>query len=1135
MNTAANSALALLGIFSLGAASAQSRGDAAQETVSFRYDPGESRWIAEEAKRAAAVLSGSPADVLIVPFQVDGDSFDAVERSLMARTLAEGMRVRAHLVVADPTFVEQSLGSAARSIAEPAILALAAKIGAKSVVLGFVGHDNAGTYHTRIEALRVDGSADRRTVFDVAGVAFGDTNPPYVTFRSHRDEIVDAIAGTRGTNPSAASARSGARTLPHSLDDLDRTSRADPVAAASILQLLGVLHPQDFRDRARDGLFERSIVILDGMAETPEIRALRARAWTYLNRRPFALAQLKAGSDEEVAMRAYLDGDLERLSAATAKIREPLPSLVATLERERTRLDYGQAADPRLTEALLERDPCWGPLAVQALALVDPWGDHSNTIVKLALDSYWPIPKYGLNAAFRAGVALQRVPTEHEVSRLAIEHLNDVAASAVPSPDGRPVVADVAQLLREYVAANVVMGLRQDTENRGLPAVALTEAAEYEPLLAGQPEFVMARGWAEFRVSVQRQEPEKTNLKATAYEHLRQGVIWARGQVPASEIVMTSRVQFFPGSGALDPSEGARTFFDSDWPNLPGWYSRVAQFAPGGRRAMLEHCVAYTLRRLNCLVALHDELLAMDRTAADGLLAANSKRFVGNPRRIEFLAATQRSSGNDAAASKVFTDAIEAGTNDWEPYLRVGTELASRGKPQDAAAVFLKYPAFRSQGSADGVTLSNRAYEAGSWLYWAGAYEQARPLYEFAAALRTGSEASITSASRLALLDRDLETAARLTAERAQRYASQYALRDSVMLLAALGERATAWAVFNSLESQIDKPEFWIGAYAVQRMEDAKLDAIAAWAFERARSTPRTQLDSLAMRHVFLSGVTDREITSELATTLRARDPGPEIIRDRKGMVRMGTELVFGSPFFGFLTTPQLPPGQSDERVDSRLTMMATALAALQHGDYERAFEVFDRASRVFPLQEFLPYYAWAAANVGMTARVDLYLRNVVEAKPKVVNSATRGTEPFDEFLALALLEGFRGETDAALDHLIRANAVVVHTEERAMFTRYEITEVAELLYEKTSQMRYRDFIVDMARRNSLIDPAFSWPHAFAAKYSPDEAERRLELARALYLDPSSRRAQSAAPKDREAARRILAAGNPLLARKPVL
>src|SRR5205814_9929246 len=174
----------------------------------------------------------------------------------------------------------------------------------------------------------------------------------------------------------------------------------------------------------------------------------------------------------------------------------------------------------------------------------------------------------------------------------------------------------------------------------------------------------------------------------------------------------------------------------------------------------------------------------------------------------------------------------------------------------------------------------------------------------------------------------------------------------------------TAWAIFNGLNDKLTKPDFWVGALAIQRIEGASLKTIAEWATQGARMAPRTDLDLLAMRHIFLSQATDRVITDELAMTLRARDPGPLPVRDRNGSVSLNGNRVVASQWWGDPPPRPTPAGTlAEQRLDSRLTMAARALAALERRDYSRASEIFDDMSRVYDLPEFLPYYAWSAAN----------------------------------------------------------------------------------------------------------------------------------------------------------------------------
>jgi hypothetical protein len=84
-------------------------------TVNYRYALGDSQWIQVEKQQAGDALAQLPAHVLIAPFRVDGDSFDAIERSLLARTVAAAIRDASGLTVADVSLVERALGTAVRS------------------------------------------------------------------------------------------------------------------------------------------------------------------------------------------------------------------------------------------------------------------------------------------------------------------------------------------------------------------------------------------------------------------------------------------------------------------------------------------------------------------------------------------------------------------------------------------------------------------------------------------------------------------------------------------------------------------------------------------------------------------------------------------------------------------------------------------------------------------------------------------------------------------------------------------------------------------------------------------------------------------------------------------------------------
>jgi hypothetical protein len=181
------------------------------------------------------------------------------------------------------------------------------------------------------------------------------------------------------------------------------------------------------------------------------------------------------------------------------------------------------------------------------------------------------------------------------------------------------------------------------------------------------------------------------------------------------------------------------------------------------------------------------------------------------------------------AADRVFLDAIDAGTSQWAPYEKIGHKLQRESRFEDALNTVMQYPGFENVELEGAVAQSNRAYQFGSLLYWAGAYEQAAPLYEIAAATHTGSGAEMASAQRLALIDGDFELAQYHTARRIRRYHDKYAVRDVIGLSVIAGYPDQAWSVVNGFQPMFDQPELWVGALVALRAENRDLTSIIEW------------------------------------------------------------------------------------------------------------------------------------------------------------------------------------------------------------------------------------------------------------------------------------------------------------------
>ena len=84
------------------------------------------------------------------------------------------------------------------------------------------------------------------------------------------------------------------------------------------------------------------------------------------------------------------------------------------------------------------------------------------------------------------------------------------------------------------------------------------------------------------------------------------------------------------------------------------------------------------------------------------------------------------------------------------------------------------------------------------------------------------------------------------------------------------------------------------------------------------------------------------------------------------------------------------------------------------------------------------------------------------------------------------------------------------------------------MLFEDTGEHDYREFALDLARKNTVIEPIQAWTHSFVAMLSMDKQERITALARAIFLDTKSRCLLVADKSELRIAREIAKKGYPI-------
>ena len=1097
-----------------------------------------SRWQTRERKRARQRLAAQDFDVLIVPFQVEGHGLDATARSLMTLSLAQRIANSTELTVADPVLVDQAFGSGVRQISNDDIEEVLQSTDAVRVLTGKVGHRDAETFHVKVEKRWYQNGIlnrdSRTTILDEQSISFDDVNTPYFEFLRYRDAIVREFEDEM-TGVGAEMFAVPILGVPTSFTELQADASSSTLAAVYYLQFLGVLHPQNLSDRAADRLFERSLVILEGIdSDATNYSLLRARALTYLNRRPAALAEL-SGSNSTVsnALRSYLNGNLPDLIALQNDINTPLLAMIANIELERLRLKYEGAADiNKLTEVAGSYDD-FSPLLYEAFNDNNRWRQFSNVPLKLALDLNYPNANFSLEA-FEGGIlATGAFNEDQRIAKLVFKHLEDIDSRASDQDSDadfhlEPNVSDFTDLVRNMLIGNIVHRTRHISRAMANPESAIEFANKFESVIADHPDLTYAAGAAYERMAEPRSSPARSDLTQKSYEMTQKAFLWI-GHITPDSAWATKSPYFFPAYRSLSNEERQTRLYLSDWPLVPN----AAQIGDttDERNSSLSGCLSYTIADFECFSKYHDNLnrIRGKKDEAEEIFAANRDRFVGHPKRLDYLAMQELQAGRKKAAWKIYSDAIDSQTTDRLPYERVGRDLIRKSRFNDALYSIQRYPGFTNSTIADPVALSNYAFEMGSLLFWAGAYEQAKPLFELAAGYETGSAASITSAVRLALIDGDYETAIAGTQRRAQRYQSKFALRDLVGLAALFGDTESAWAIINGVQDRFGDAELWTGTLIAHRAIGASQDEIAEWAFKDGRGELRNEIRVPALRYVFMANTLDRVVSSSLSESLRKLDPRPRPIRSASGVTE-GDGSFFRLPEILPLREVEfyeLPPEKLGE-IDRLLVIGADALALIESKEYQRAYEILDDAAGVYDLNEFLPYYALAAAKSGQIEHINAYLARSIAEKDRREAYQSREQPYFDEYLSLALIRGTEGKHSDAIDYLKRTNSDVLHTSDRSIPTRYQILEVAKMLYDDTGNDDYRRFALDMARKYAVIEPIQSYTHSLVAMLSDDRNERIIALARAIFLDPETSSISTANPTELEAARKLADKGYPM-------
>jgi len=1043
----------------------------------------------------------------------------------------------ANNTIADPFLTGIALGDGLRRYDPERLKALMQLTGASFSILGYVGHDRGNRMYLTIEILKADGSSKK---FDWKALPFSDTDQPSEVFNRMLPEVIRTIGfKDNGAKPGAPGALNWAMRGSPKAATGGTQSALDSVLHLQVFAMLAPTWPEFFREE----MFERSLLILDGVDSTGEdYEILRVRALLHLNKRPVALRFLKSpNSPDALALKAFADGNLPALDKAVAENKRPALQLMARLEAKELRADYESGAGNKSSNepgvaAALQSAPGWAPLVQRAFEGREFWKISPNVDLKRTLESLFPVADLSLEdlAKRRVITGANRSEVSTDMQLAVFRHverlIKDKPARWSRLQPGYDITdLDLIRLIDVQAEMTLVREAYRGVMLQASYESSLALIAGYESVYRGHPYFASLRGLALANLAEQRSGADRETLKRSANEALMQALDWSQGHthaagwaLPLAEDIKNQ--QQAGGSGSSSAFDAYTISYIGEFPLEPYWspWESGGSAIPINRNRRQQ--LLYSISDVSSLWSLVESREIDDKK---NLLKEAETRFVGSSARIQLLAKLSAESADENAEYAVYKAEIAKGTDDWTAYEQVGKFLIESGNYKAADAVFSKYPAFVDTSTANAVLISNAAANAGSLFFWRGRLEEAKRYFAISAGLATGSDGSLISTTRLALLEHDYQSVLRYSFERATRYNNPYGYRDLLSWLHVLGNSKDAWLGFDQLAGTFEIPYVWSSALVGHRLEGKTEEQIRTWLLQPNIRQAGEGMFRFSSAYAFMSHVVDRKPNRDLVAILQTLEkPGRYFVVGNS--VVMGDKMRHpdggGLPIIG----PEFRMGailkdKAGQELKSDLLYAAEALIALRSGDYSTAYSQLAEMRQIYitripRLSWTMPYYAYAGVRAGKEAEVVAVLRVVPE---KDWSS--------HYFLAMAFVDGLKGRHAEAMEGMRKAFNKMPYTEERPVFTEYQQAEAAEWLYESTKYEPYRDAALEWARLNQQLQPMYAWAYAMEAKLAREPDARLRALAIAQHLDRRSERIAAFKEEEKANARKWFEKNNPFI------
>lgn len=1050
------------------------------------YDDFDSIWQNKERQRHREYLADKRFDYIVLPVEDFSKRHDPTSKLLSAKYIADSLsRVSGELVM-DPELFLKAYSERSEFFNNARFYEITPMQKYRIVHLflklrnnGYVNDEKESNYELAVVVSDNTGKIETFKIFALDKET--DFSPLELKVRKIAGNIVEVIT-TKDVNVQMADqppVETAGWRLEGAFSSL-LARRSSTIDQAAYLQLLAMLTPQDF-SMERAHLFERSLCLLDGTADSELTTLLRARSMHYLHRRPLAMELLQRVERAElVALKEYLNGNYYALRDAVAQISSPLLYTLAFIELNQMARAYGKDL-PKYDTTMA--DPAWSELVDRRAKEDTPWYMEEDDRLLASMVSLLPSVKPMLQEVYDS---IDLSETDVQFVSLLTQRILNVADAAY---GGAVRMADIVQLYRNIICSNLIRQLNRTVYLQGRYELGVDFAEKGAALLQGLPAF----SYLHAKGLYYRALKKPANMRSYDYEQADSiACVGAKNSFPFQEI----NASLWRLLGDIHKVHHVK---DGTCNGMA-----MVHYFPSEEKGSKYDVFSYE--------AFRNELKGKDLVDAERQKILG-ERFDGHPQKmLDHAAELRRISGRKAAIAyleKMIQDEVQP----LSIYIQLGDYHMEEGQFADASRAYFSYQSFFTIPSGERVSLSNLGYELGERFFSIGRIDEALRFFSFSESLHTGSQEQKLASYEMAVVRGAYEKAAEIAYNTWEHYRS--------------GEDLGKYLVMNDLlETGVD--------VSPQLLQQLKNQAPSS---SYGRNMPMWR----ALR--FHDRMNGRELSDTLATLAnikKTQQHGPfkrevDLETLMSAMIDQRMDEGVHLQLSNFTSSHLLVPQTTDlwksfvicypelrERVEDDHQQMERVVTApknesadlylafmyMQKQKYDEAlllFLKFDQRSggllKDTRMARFiLPYFLITFCQ-SSTFDADL-LSEILTMR---ASSRELKFDSVDDYLVSAISLASENKVDQAVEVFSHSHQMLydIYTGEWESCW-YQLFQTGEWLSLKTKDARFIASVLDWAQRLQTIAPYLAWPHAFAALYGRNEEQRRNDAAIAMHLDPAS-------------------------------